>query len=488
MKEELRNKTINGMVWQFLQKISGQLIGFIISVILARILSPSDYGLVALAGMFLILMGLFSNGGLGPALIQKKEVDEDDYNTMFVTQFVFASFLYVIIYFCAPFFAHFFVTVDGNQLVSIIRVMALTMPLGALSGVQNSIVTRKLMFRWYFYANSASLVVSAFIGLYMAFNSYGAWALVGQSMASTVVSTIVIFCLLDWHPKFRFSYQRFRPLFIQGLKYMGTAFISTFTSQVKGYALGLKYSASDLAYYNRGEGIPNLLCNNIDDTIQSVLFPSLSKIQDDREAVRNALRRAIRISTFILMPMLFGLAAVADKVVILIFSEKWAPSIPFMQVLCFCLAIGIMCNVNIQALKAIGKIGLMLKLEFVKKPIMLLVIIGTMMISPLAIAWGILFFNIFVYFVNSYPNKKSIGYSYKQQLVDVGPNMAMALIMASIVYFLGRCVFINIYVLIFVQVVIGVISYLLMAILFKNDSLYYLVNYIKNKYINYEKK
>ena len=220
MKEELKNKTINGMLWQFLQKISGQLVGFIISVILARILSPSDYGLVALAGMFLILMGLFSNGGLGPALIQKKEVDEDDYNTMFVTQLVFASFLYVIIYFCAPFFAHFFVTVDGNQLVSIIRVMALTMPLGALSGVQNSIVTRKLMFRWYFYANSASLVVSAFIGLYMAYNSYGAWALVGQSMASTVVSTIVIFCLLDWHPKFRFSYQRFRPLFIQGLKNM----------------------------------------------------------------------------------------------------------------------------------------------------------------------------------------------------------------------------------------------------------------------------
>ena len=146
MEENLKKKTINGMLWQFLQKVSGQLVSFVISVILARILTPSDYGLVALAGMFLVLMSIFSNGGLGPALIQKKEVDEEDYNTMFVTQLVFASVLYVIIFFSAPYFAGFFKTVDSQQLVAVIRVMALTMPLGALAGVQNSVVTRRLMF------------------------------------------------------------------------------------------------------------------------------------------------------------------------------------------------------------------------------------------------------------------------------------------------------------------------------------------------------
>lgn len=480
MDEKLKNKTINGMLWQFLQKVSGQLVSFVISVILARILSPSDYGLVALAGMFLGLLGIFSNGGLGPALIQKKEVDEEDYNTMFVTQLVFASILYVIIFFCAPFFASFFKTVDNQQLVAVIRVMALTMPLGALAGVQNSVVTKRLMFKWYFYTNFVSLAVSATIGLYMAYHGYGAWALVAQGISSTVTSTIVIFCLLDWHPKFRFSYSRFKPLFQQGLKYMGTALVGTVTSQVKGYALGLKYSAADLAYYNRGEGIPNLLCDNIDSTIQSVLFPSLAQIQDDRDAVRNALRRAIRISTFILMPMLFGLAAVSDKVVILVFTEKWASSIPFMQVLCFCLAIGIMCNVNLQALRAIGKIGLIFKLEFIKKPIMLLVILGTMLVSPLAIAWGILFFNIFVYFVNSYPNKKSIGYSYKQQIFDVGPNFLLAFFMAAIVYFVGK-IEINMYILLVVQILLGCIIYISLAILLKNESLSYVYNTIKFK-------
>ena len=481
MDEKLKNKTINGMLWQFLQKVSGQLVSFVISVILARILSPSDYGLVALAGMFLVLMGIFSNGGLGPALIQKKEVDEEDYNTMFVTQLVFASILYVIIFFCAPFFASFFKTVDNHQLVAVIRVMALTMPLGALGGVQNSVVTKSLMFKWYFYTNFVSLAVSATIGLYMAYHGFGAWALVAQGISSTITSTVVIFCLLDWPPKFRFSYSRFKPLFRQGLKYMGTSLVGTVTSQVKGYALGLKYSAADLAYYNRGEGIPNLLCNNIDETIQAVLFPSLAQIQDDKDAVRNAMRRAIRISTFILMPMLFGLAAVSDKVVILVFTEKWAPSIPFMQVLCFCLAVGIMCNVNLQALKAIGKIGLIFKLEFIKKPVMLLIIVGTMMISPLAIAWGILFFNIFVYFVNSYPNKKSIGYSYKQQLLDVGPNFLMAFGMAVVVYFVGK-IDINIYILLFLQILLGIVLYLLMAFFTKSESLAYVVNNLKNRF------
>lgn len=481
MEENLKKKTINGMLWQFLQKVSGQLVSFVISVILARILTPSDYGLVALAGMFLVLMSIFSNGGLGPALIQKKEVDEEDYNTMFVTQLVFASVLYVIIFFSAPYFAGFFKTVDSQQLVAVIRVMALTMPLGALAGVQNSVVTRRLMFKWYFYTNFVSLAVSATIGLYMAYHGYGAWALVAQGISSTVTSTVVIFCLLDWHPKFRFSYSRFKPLFRQGLKYMGTSLIGTVTVQVKGYALGLKYSAADLAYYNRGEGIPNLLCNNIDETIQAVLFPSLVQIQDDKEAVRKALRRAIRISTFVLMPMLFGLAAVSDKVVILVFTEKWASSIPFMQVLCFCLAIGIICNVNLQALKAIGKIGLILKLEFIKKPIMLLVIFGTMMISPLAIAWGVLFFNIFVYFVNSYPNKKSIGYSYKLQLLDVGPNFLMAFGMAAIVYLFGK-INLNFYLLLFLQIAIGVVIYVLMAVLTKNESLSYVIQNLKMKF------
>ena len=385
--QDLKTKTVSGLFWQFLQKISGQLVSFAVSVVLARLLSPDDFGVVALAGMFTVLLGIFSSGGLGPALVQKKDADNLDYDTMFVTQLFFSILMYGIIFFTAPIYANIY---GNDQLTIIIRVSALLMPLGALGGVQASVVSRKMQFRWFFYTSLVSLFTSAAVGLYMAYSGYGPWALIGQSMTSSVVGTLVLFCLMDWHPRFRFSYPRFKLLFREGLKFMGTSLMGTFFGQLRGYALGLKYSASDLAYYNRGEGIPSLLCNNIDGTIQGVLFPALAQIQDDKQAVRRALSRAIRTSTFILMPMLFGLAAIADKVVIIVFSEKWASSIPFMRILCFVLAVGIMCSVNLQALRATGNIGTVFKLEFLKKPIMLLMILATIQISPLAIAWGML--------------------------------------------------------------------------------------------------
>lgn len=465
------------MFWQFMQKIGNQSVSFVVSVILARILSPDDYGVVALAGMFTILFAIFSDGGLGPALVQKKNADSLDFDTLFTTQLVFSSIIYIIIFFSAPYFAKLF---DKPLLCDIIRVSALGMPLGALGGVQTSILTRRMKFKWFFYVSFVGLAVSATVGLTLAYSGYGAWALVFQGLASSVVTTIVIFCLIDWHPHFRFSYERFKPLFSQGLRYMGTALIGTATAQVRGYALGLKYSPADLAYYNRGEGLPNLVCNNIDSTIQGVLFPALSKIQDDPEAVKHALRRAIRISTYMLMPMLFGLAAISDKLIIIVFTEKWAASIPFMQLSCFCFAIGIMCNVNLQALKARGRIDIVLNMEFIKKPVMLLMILGTMLISPLAIMWGMLFFNIFVYFVNSYPNKKNIDYSYKDQIKDVAANFTLALTMAVLVYLVGR-INNNLYIDVAIQVLLGAAFYITVSWLTKNESMLYVIDFIKER-------
>lgn len=477
MEKNLKQQTVNGMFWQFMQKIGNQSIGFIVSVILARILSPDDYGVVALAGMFTALFAIFSDGGLGPALVQKKDADSLDFDTLFTTQLVFSCIIYAIIFFSAPYFALLF---DKPLLCDIIRVSALGMPLGALGGVQNSILTRRMKFKWFFYVSFIGLAVSAGVGLTLAYSGYGAWALVFQGLSSSVVTTIVIFCLIDWHPHFRFSYERFKPLFSQGIQYVGTSLIGTATSQVRGYALGIKYSPADLAYYNRGEGIPNLICNNIDRTIQNVLFPALSQIQDNPEAVRNALRRAIRISTYILFPMLFGLAAISDKLILIVFTEKWAASIPFMQLSCFCFAIGIMCNVNIQALKARGRIDIILKMEFIKKPVMLIIIIGMMLISPLAIMWGIFFFNIFVYFINSYPNKKNINYSYKEQLKDVASNFTLALVMAILVYLVGR-ININIYIAVVIQIIFGIAFYMFVSWFTKNDSMLYIINYIKER-------
>lgn len=477
MQDNLKQRTISSMFWQFMQGFGGQFVTFWVGIILARLLTPTDYGVVAIAGMFLGILGMFADGGLAQAVIQKKDADEVDFNTMFVTQLVFSSCIFVIVYFLAPYFADLF---HNDQLISLIRVMALTMPLGALAGVQRCVVSRRLMFKWFFYASTISLIISAIVGVWMAYSGFGPWALVGQSMSATIVNTLVVFCLLDWHPRFQFSIPRFKELFRQGLKYLGTNFIGTITAQVKDWCLGLKYSPADLAYYNKGGSVPNMFCNNIDSTIQSVLFPAISQIQDDKERVRNAISRSIRTSTFVLFPLLFGLSMTADKLIPILYSDKWNPSIPFMQVLCFSLAIGIMCNVNTQALKATGNIGIVLKLEFIKKPIMFLTIIGTMLISPLAIAWGILFFNIFVYLVNSYPNKKIINYSYSDQLKDVAPNFIQASIMAVVVYLIGS-VPLNLYLDLALQIIIGVALYVAMSIIFKNESFDYVLNTIKER-------
>jgi len=465
------------MFWQFMQGFGGQFVTFWVGIILARLLTPDDYGIVAIAGMFLAILGMFADGGLAQAVIQKKDADEHDFNTMFVTQLVFSTFIFIIVYFLAPLFADIF---HNDQLTSLIRVMALTMPLGALAGVQRCVVSRRLMFKWFFYASTISLVVSAALAIWMAYAGYGPWALVGQQMSSIVVNTIVIFFLLDWHPKLQFSKPHFKVLFSEGVKYLGTSFIGIATAQTKDWCLGLKYSPADLAFYNKGGSLPNMFCNNIDTTIQNVLFPAISQIQDDKERVRNAISRSIRTSTYILFPLLFGLAVTADKLIPVLYTEKWNPSIPFMQVLCVSLAIGIMCNVNTQALKATGNVGIVLKLEFVKKPVMFAVIIGTMFISPLAIAWGILFFNIFVYFVNAYPNKKILDYSYKEQISDIAPNTIQTIAMAIVVYLIGRLQQ-NIYLVLSIQISLGIIMYLLMSVVFRNESFYYVLNFINAK-------
>lgn len=475
--ENLKSKTISSMFWQFMQGFGGQFVTFWVGIILARLLTPTDYGIVAIAGMFLGILGMFADGGLAQAVIQKKDADEKDFNTMFVTQLVFSSLIFIVVYFLAPYFASLF---NNNELVSLIRVMALTMPLGALAGVQYCVVSRRLMFKWFFYASTISLVVSATVGVCMAYSGYGPWALVGQKMSATIVNTFVVFFLLDWHPKFQFAKDRFITLFKQGLKYLGTSFIGTITAQVKDWCLGLKYSPADLAYYNKGGSVPNMFCNNIDATIQNVLFPAISQIQDDKERVRNAISRSIRTSTFVLFPLLFGLSVTADKLIPILYSDKWNPSIPFMQVLCISLAIGIMCNVNTQALKATGNIGIVLKMEFIKKPVMFVTIIGTMLISPLAIALGILFYNIFVYVVNAYPNKKIINYSYVDQIKDVAPNFIQATVMALIVYLIGLMP-LNIYLILASQVIIGSVMYIAMSIFLKNESFGYVLRTIKEK-------
>lgn len=474
----IKNKTVTGFFWQLSQKVLCQVVSFGISVVLARLLLPSDYGVIAICSMFLVLTGIFIGGGLGTALVQKKNADDIDFCTVFYSGLVLSIVVYLAVFFAAPYIAIFF---KNEQITAVIRVLALSMPIGTLSGVQNAFVSKQMIFKKFFYSSLIGTIASGAVGLGMALTGFGVWALVGQNLVSTITNTLVLFCIIDWHPKLIFSYERFKQLFSFGWKMAVVNILTTFFYQLKGYVIGYKYSAAQLAYYNRGEGLPGILYNNINGTISDVLFPALSQLQDDKEALKRALSRAMRISSFFLIPALFGLAAISDKLVIIIFSEKWAPSIPFMQVICMISCSDILGMANYQAIKAVGRADTLLKMEFLKRPAMFAILIATMFISPLAIAVGQLVYSILAFVVNAYPNRKYIGYPIWQQMKDVGKNFLISLVMAIVVYLLGT-LGLNMYVSVVLQVVTGALLYYAMSRTLNKEDYGYVMNFVKEKF------
>ena len=465
----LKSQTVSGLFWQFCQKGVGQFISFGISVILARLLMPQEFGVVALAGMFTVLTGIFIDCGMGSALVQKKDADDLDYCTLFWAQTCFSVIVYIIVFSLAPWFSVLF---HISELTAVIRVSALSMILGAFGGIQGVIVTRRMDFKVYFYRTLISSILSGSIGVYLAFCGWGVWALVTQNLSSIIISTITVFSQVKWFPRFIFSKQRFDHLFRLGVKFMASSLIGTAFGQLKGYIIGIKYMATDLAYYNRGDGIPNMFISNIDSTINGVLFPVFAKLQDDRETVKSAVRRSIKTSSFLLFPLLLGLAAVADNLVIILYTEKWAPCIPFMQVFCISGCFTILNTANMQVLRGIGEVNTLLKLELYKKPVMVAILGVTMFISPLAIAIGMCIYGIYTMVVNAFPNRKFINYHIKEQLLDVSKNAVLAVAMFICVYLIGQW-HTNPYLMLGIQIVTGTLLYCGVSEIFHLESWQY---------------
>lgn len=475
MSDNLKQKTISGLFWQFCQKGVGQIVSFAISVVLARLLMPEEFGIVAISGMFTVLMGIFVNSGLGTALIQKKDADEIDYSTIFWAQTAFATIIYAITFLLAPYLAYIF---KMPLLTAVIRVSALGMIIGTIGGIQGVIVTRKMDFKVYFFTTLVASILSGGIGIYLAYSGWGVWALVAQHLSSTILSTITVYAQVRWLPKFVFSTERFKSLFSVGLKYMTSSLIGTGFYQLRGYMIGLKYNAADLAYYNRGEGIPGMITRNIDSSINTVLFPVFSKLQDDKNAVKNAMRRSIKTSSYIIFPMVLGLAAIADNLVMVLYTDKWAACIPFMQVFCISECFAILNTANMQVLAGLGKVNTLLKMELHKKTIMIIILIITVFISPLAIATGMCIYGIYTMVINAFPNKKIINYSLKEQISDISANAVLAITMAFVVYMVGQFN-INIYALLILQVLFGTSLYLFVSEILHIESWEYIKNNLK---------
>lgn len=474
----LKSKAISGFFWQLAQKLLGQIISFGVSIILARLLMPEEFGIVALSGMFMILVNVVLSGGLHLALVQKKDADDLDYSTIYVAGMGFALIVYAIIFFSAPYVAIAF----GNQLACpVLRVLGLNTIIGSLSGVQGAYISRHLQFKRFFYVTFSGQLFSAIVGVAMAFTGFGVWALVGQSMTTTICTTVALSLIVPWHPQLTFSWKRFKQMYAFAWRQMIATIVATISNQMRGYAIGLRHSAADLAYYNRGEGIPGIIHSQIFLTVKSVFMPAMARLQDDTDAVKNGLSRTMKLISYALTPAMLGLAAMSSNIVLVLYTDKWMPAVPFMQLICIMYCFLVLGNMNVEALTAMGRTDIVMKLESGKSFAMLSILAITVFISPLAICLGQTIYSIGACIFNMLPNKRVLNYPIHQQFKDVSSNIIMSLIMAVIVYLVGLLAF-NVYVLVVIQILTGVSLYWIMSVISHNENYYYIKDMIINKF------
>jgi len=473
----MTNKKIFGnFLWRFFQSCGTQGVTFIISIVLARLLAPEVYGTIAIVTVFTTLLNVFVNSGFGTALIQKKEVDDVDYSTIFYFNVTVSVFLYLIMFLVAPVIAKFY---HDSELTAVIRVLCLVIVVFGIKNVQQSYVSKNLMFKKFFWSTLGGTLSGAAVGIYMAWAGYGVWAVVGQQLTNTTVDTLILWATVKWRPKLLFSLERLKGLFSFGWKMLASSLLDTLYNDLRTLIIGKMYTSEDLAYYNRGHSLPLFVTQNINSSIDSVLLPVMSAEQDNVQTVKSMTRRAIKTATYLIMPLMVGMAVCAKPIVSLLLTDKWLPAVPFLRIFCFTYCFFPIHTANLNAIKALGRSDLFLKLEIWKKVFGLIAILATMWISPLAMACSALVTTFISQIINSWPNKKLLNYSYPEQLKDISKNMFLSVIMGAIVY----CVtFLNLNMLVtlIIQVLLGVIVYVLGSILFKLESFEYILGILKS--------
>lgn len=463
---------LNNFVWKFAERISAQLISTVISIVLARLLEPSDYGVISMVMIFITLANVFVSDGFGNALIQKKNATPLDFFSVLYFNIAFSCVLYLILFFSAPIIASFYGE-EYEILIPVLRVLGLRIILTAVNSVQEAYISKKMMFRIFFVSTIFGTAVSAIVGLVMAYMGYGVWALVAQYLINTTVSTFVLVIVLKKKPQLIFSVRSLKELFPFGARILARGLLINGFQEVRSLIIGKVYSSSDLAFYDKAKNFPSLVVGNINTSIGSVLFPKMANEQDHIERLKETTRTSIRFSSFVIFPALLGLAAVAEPFIRVLLTEKWLPCVPLMQILCVVYLFQPVHTANLQAIKAIGRSDVYLKLEVAKKIIEIIVLLCVMWISVEAITIGSAVCATVFTFFNAYPNIKLLKYSFREQMSDILPNLTMSVLMAFFVYGIGFLP-IHDYPKLIIQVFAGGSIYIIMAVVTKNTQFSYI--------------
>ena len=471
-----KNIIIN-FIWRFLERTLVQLISMIVLIILSRILEPVEFGTVAIVIVYVNILQVFVDCGMSSALIQKKNADDLDFSSVFYMNLFLCSLIYLMMFFLSPIIANFY---KMPELVSIIRVLSLIIIICGIRNIQQTYISKKLIFKKLFYSTSIGSFVAAIVSIYMAYNGYGIWALVWQYIINTAIVTIVLWIIVQWRPKLLFSFERLKGLFSYSWKILASSLLDKIYNNLRQLIIGKLYTRQDLAFYDKGQLFPNVIVGNIDTSINSVLFPAMSAEQDNIEKVKNMASKAIKISTYIIIPLMVGLAVCAKPAVSFLLTDKWLPCVPYIRIFCFTFAFYPIHTINLNIMKALGRSDLFLKLEIIKKIIGLIILSISMWYGALVIAYSLIIVSILSQIINSYPNKKLINYGYFTQIKDMLPNIIISCIMGIIVYFV---IFLNLssLVTLLIQIPLGIVIYIIISKVFKIFSFEYIFNFLKEK-------
>ena len=466
------------LLWRFAERFTAQIVSFFISIVLARILSPDDYGTVALVLIYIEIANAFVSYGLGNALIQKKDADAIDFSSVLYFNLALSLLIYVVLFLSAPYVSRFY---SNNLLSSILRVLGIRLILASINTIQQAYVSKRMEFKKFFLSTLGGTVVSGIVGLVLALNGFGVWALVAQYITNTTVDTIVLAFSIKWKPVLAFSWKRIKSLFSYGWKILFEGVANTISSQIQNILIGKVYSDSDLGFYTRAQQFPQLIMTNINTSIGSVLFPAMSNVQDEEGHVVHIMRRAVRISSFILFPMLLGLAATADNLIIVLLTEKWVGCIPYLYVFCFIHLLSIGMQPRHQALKAMGRSDVFMIEHFFSRIISFTVLISVYRISVMAIALSSIVGTLILLAIIMFTSKKYTGYRYADQIKDVLDVSLISSFMFLVVFFIGKVLHCSPIIELIIQVSTGVFLYWGLSYLVKPDGYIFVFNYVYSK-------
>lgn len=435
MGDSEKKQVIQGALWKFAERIAAQLVSLVVSIVLARLLSPTEYGTISLVMVFITIANVFVNSGFGQALIQKKDADSLDFSSVFYFSLGFTSLIYIALFFLAVPISEFY---DMPILVSILRVLAISVPIMGFNSVQQAYVARKMQFRLFFYATFIGTVISAVVGISLAYSGFGVWALVAQTLTNNVIDTIVLQFTIKWKITREFSFERIRSLLSYGWKLLLQSLILQVYSSLRSLLIGKFYTPEDLSYYTKGNQFPELISSNIDTGINTALFPVMSKAQDSTERVKAMARKTTNFTSYVMSPILIGFMAVAEPFISLLLTDKWLPCVPYLRICCIILLFRAPQTAILQAIKAVGRSDAVLKVDIPIRVFAIIILCISLRYSVYVFALSEIAVTVFGTVLYAVVAKRIINYTGAEVCCDFLPNVLIASVMGAAVFWIGR--------------------------------------------------